>query len=404
MSDTPPHNSEKPVSNPGLSAGLITRVQSLLLKPAETWDIIAEETVTVRGLYTGYIMPLAAIGPLAHLLSATLIAGIFGPLVLLGALGWALVGYVLTLIMVYVLGFVINMLAPSFDGEQNPLQALKLAAYSSTAGWVASIFGLLPVLGLLALLGLIYGLYIMYLGLPKLMKSPAAKSPIYMIVIAVVMFIMWALLGVLTMGGMMGQGLGHLGYMAHPNIGSGMVTGGVVSGSIDLDKMKSGAEQLEAQASAMKNGTTAPIKVADPQALLALMPQTFQGGSLTDTNTSSGGAGGVSASTARGTYAVGGGSVTLEVSDIGSMAGLGAMATAINLNSSSSSAGGYEKVTSKDGILMSESYETAARSGKYAVISDGRISISASGTGVDMSTLKALVASVDTGRAKALTQ
>ena len=43
---------------------LIERIKSILLNPKEEWPKIAAEPATVQSLYVGYIMILAAIGPI----------------------------------------------------------------------------------------------------------------------------------------------------------------------------------------------------------------------------------------------------------------------------------------------------------------------------------------------------
>jgi hypothetical protein len=42
---------------------LIARAKNILFAPKAEWSVIASETADTTGLYTGYIMPLAAIGP-----------------------------------------------------------------------------------------------------------------------------------------------------------------------------------------------------------------------------------------------------------------------------------------------------------------------------------------------------
>ena len=44
---------------------LVERARRILLQPRQEWPAVAAETVAARDLYTGYIMPLAAIGPAA---------------------------------------------------------------------------------------------------------------------------------------------------------------------------------------------------------------------------------------------------------------------------------------------------------------------------------------------------
>jgi len=70
-----------------------------------------------------------------------------------------------------------------FAAAQN--QAIKLSAYSSTAGWVAGIFYLIPALWILAIIGGLYSLYLFWVGLPVMMKVPAEKAVPYIVVIVI---------------------------------------------------------------------------------------------------------------------------------------------------------------------------------------------------------------------------
>jgi len=98
---------------------------------------------------------------------------------------------------VFVLALIIDALAPTFGGQKNPIQALKVAAYSATAAWVAGIFGLIPALGFLGLLGL-YSLYLLFLGLPILMKAPEDKAMGYTLVVIVAAIVLGYLVSALT--------------------------------------------------------------------------------------------------------------------------------------------------------------------------------------------------------------
>jgi hypothetical protein len=93
---------------------------------------------------------------------------------------------------------VIDKLAPTFDSKPNVVQALKLVAYSSTAGWVAGVLNIIPVLGIIAALAGLYGIYLFYLGLPVLMKTPEAKVIPYMVVAAIVVIVLSILVGVIV--------------------------------------------------------------------------------------------------------------------------------------------------------------------------------------------------------------
>lgn len=178
---------------------LVDRVKNILLTPKTEWEVIDAEPTTVADLYKGYIIPLAAIGPVAQAIGSA----VFGYTVpFLGtyrtpvgsAITGAIVTYVLTLAMVYVLALLIDALAPTFNGTKNQIQALKVAAYSLTASWLAGIFAIIPMLGILGILGL-YSLYLLYLGLPVLMKSPKEKALAYTAVVIIAGIVLFMLIG-----------------------------------------------------------------------------------------------------------------------------------------------------------------------------------------------------------------
>jgi hypothetical protein len=175
------------------STGLIARVQNILMKPAAEWDVIDGEPATIGGLYMGYACILAAIPAIAIVIQSL----VFTHMAVVG-LVIGVLGYVTSLIGVFVMAFIIDALAPSFGAQKSQIQALKLTVYSYTASWVAGILSIVPILGILAALAGLYGLYIMYLGLPKLMKSPPDKTVGYFVVSIVVAIVVNIIIGVIV--------------------------------------------------------------------------------------------------------------------------------------------------------------------------------------------------------------
>jgi hypothetical protein len=181
---------------------LVERVRQLLLSPRAEWEVIDAEPTTLAALYTGYILPLAAIGPIAQIIGYS-VFGITIPFMgtyrvpIGSAITSAVVAYILTLVGTYVLALIIDALAPTFNGQRNPIQALKVAAYSSTAAWVAGIFALIPGLRLLGILG-VYSLYLLYLGLPVLMKSPKEKALGYTLVVVLAAIVLFMVIGLIA--------------------------------------------------------------------------------------------------------------------------------------------------------------------------------------------------------------
>jgi hypothetical protein len=194
---------------------LVQRVKGILLSPRTEWPIIDAEPTTPGELYRSYIIPLAAIGPIAQLIGYS-VFGITVPFVgtyrvpIGSAISSALVAYILSLVATYVLALIIDALAPTFSAQRSQIQALKVAAYSSTASWVAGIFALIPGLRLLAILGL-YSLYLLYLGLPVVMKAPREKALGYTAVVVLAAIVLFMVIGVIA---------GH--FMAVPTAGMTM--------------------------------------------------------------------------------------------------------------------------------------------------------------------------------------
>lgn len=181
---------------------LVQRVKGILLSPQTEWQVIDAEPTTTADLYKSYIAPLAAIGPIAQIIGYS-VFGITVPFagtyrVPIGsAITSALIAYILTLAGTYVLALIIDALAPTFSGQRSQIQALKVAAYSSTASWLAGIFALIPGLRLLGILGL-YSLYLLYVGLPIVMKSPREKAMVYTVVVILAAIVLFMIIGVIA--------------------------------------------------------------------------------------------------------------------------------------------------------------------------------------------------------------
>jgi hypothetical protein len=172
---------------------LFARVQKLLMSPAAEWDVIAGEAADIQKIYLNYVGPLVLASSLAFALGLVSFMG-FGV-----ALQQFLVQAVVGLVMVYVLAFVINMLASNFGATPDMGQAFKLAAYSPTASWIGGLAMIVPALWIVALLGGLYSLYLLYVGLPKLMKPAADKAVIYILAIIGVMIVIGVVIAFIQM-------------------------------------------------------------------------------------------------------------------------------------------------------------------------------------------------------------
>lgn len=162
---------------------LIARAKNMLVKPTEEWGAIEVEETSPLELYTGYAMLLAAIGPLASLVGMTFM-GVQVP-ISTAMIQSLLLTYVIGLIGVYLLSVIINVLAPAFGGMKDSTQALKVAVYSLTAAWLGGLFLLVPVYSVLMLFASLYSVYLLYRGLPVLMRSPQQRAFGYTVAVIV---------------------------------------------------------------------------------------------------------------------------------------------------------------------------------------------------------------------------
>jgi hypothetical protein len=154
---------------------IVERVKAILLTPKSEWLVIERESGDPVFLFMNYVAILAAIPAVCGFIGLSLIGSVG-----IGAgLVFAIVQYLLAFVFAYVLGLIIDALAPTFDAQKNPANALKLAVYSMTPGWVAGVFLLIPVLRVLALILGLYGFYLLWVGLPLLMKGPEEKAVVY---------------------------------------------------------------------------------------------------------------------------------------------------------------------------------------------------------------------------------
>jgi hypothetical protein len=156
-----------------MNMAIVMRAVHILVQPGSEWEVIKQEQTDLQTLYLKYVCILAVIPTVAGFIANAFVGSLTAGRIAVGAaLGAAVTGYVMSLILVFVVALIADSLAPTFGGRKNIDRALKLVAYSMTASWVAGAFAFIPVLGwLISLLGGLYALYLFYLGAPVLMKT-----------------------------------------------------------------------------------------------------------------------------------------------------------------------------------------------------------------------------------------
>jgi Yip1 domain len=188
---------------------LVTRAKNMIVSPRSEWQVVAAEPTSTAAIYTGYIIPLAAIGPIAKLIGVliTLGGGAFG-----AAIVGAIVQYLLSIVIFVPIAAFLSALVAGWCGGTNEFgRGLKLVAYGSTASYLGGIFYIYPILGILFLVAAIYGIYLFYTGITPVMNVPSGRAIGYIIVLIIVWVVIFIIVGAISAliigGSMMGAGM-----------------------------------------------------------------------------------------------------------------------------------------------------------------------------------------------------
>lgn len=368
---------------------LVDRAKAIVLTPREEWPVIAAEPDTQGDIFRRYVLPLAAIGPVAGFIGGQIFG--YGALGfsyrpgLVAGLSTAVVSFALSLLGIFVLGLIADFLAPKFGGVSDKLAAFKLVAYGATASWLAGIFGLIPSLGFFGLLGL-YSIYLFYTGAQPLMKVPQDKAAGYVavtILCAIVLAIFVAPITAAVTG---------LWAAATPSIAGasddGELSGTLAipgAGSVDMGKVQQMSKQMEDAT----NGKSPPVDTARLSALLPTSIGAYQRTAIESTGM------GQMGTTAQGTYTAGDKSFTLKVSDMSALGALAGLGAAIGVENSREDANGYQKTSTVGGQIQTEEWSKLSNSGKFSRTVANRFMVEAEGSAASIDELKAAVARID---------
>lgn len=176
---------------------ILSRAYGLIRDPRAEWRQIRDEETDVASLMLGYVAPLAATPPVCGLIGQLAFGrGLTGsPAELLVG---AAISFLVFMALVFFLGYLINAVAENFEAERSELAAMKTAAYAPTPAFLLGVFSLWPPLWWVTLIGMAAAAYLLYRGLPILMKAPEDRALSYAATVAVTGLIALVVMGVLT--------------------------------------------------------------------------------------------------------------------------------------------------------------------------------------------------------------
>jgi hypothetical protein len=398
---------------------VMARAQAILTNPKSEWPVIEAEQTTTKELYLRYILLLAAITPVVGFLKMS-VFGIGVPMMGTYRLGFGasignmLFSYLLTLAGVYIMALVVNVLAPSFGGRKDDMQALKTVAYSYTAAWLAGVGQILPWVGMLILLaGSLYSIYLLSLGLPVTMKCPQERALGYTavtIVIAVIVsFTISAVVaGIIGGRGMMGSPSSSMHFPAEGGFDKDSPGGKLEEWTKKMESagkeveeaQKSGdsAAQSEAMAKLMAAamGSDGKVETLAPERIRAFLPDSLAGRPRSAVSAERTGAMGFQTSTAEASYGDGSGNtLKVEIIDMGLAKGVMALAGWLGVEQERVTEDGYEKSYKDGGKYVHEQWNRQTSSGEYSTILAERFSVKVSGGAAGIEVLRDAANSID---------
>ena len=155
----------------------LRRIVYLIFRPKAEWDLIARESTSVDELLRRYILPLAALAPIATMIGMKTfdrdwdpVHGFLVPSEQIFAAGattfFSIVGSIFVLAGIFVL------IAPMFGSTRNFLTALKVATYGAIPVMLAGATLFMPVMALVGLVGLCHTVFLYWLGSRHVLNVP----------------------------------------------------------------------------------------------------------------------------------------------------------------------------------------------------------------------------------------
>lgn len=421
---------------------IINRARNIITRPGTEWAVIDAEPASAGGLYASYLVPLAVIGPIATFIGLSVI-GMSVPFIgtyrtpLIGGLTSAIIGFAGILIGVYLWALIIDALAPTFSGQKNLLAALKVTIFAATPGLLAGICGLLPTLGILQLIAALYGFYLLYLGLPVLMKVPREKALGYTALTVVCGFVIGIVFSALIAAlhfALPGYGFGQRAFAPVPRdvvaqsaiagaIGAaaGAAAGGnsqdtakaaatIAAGVMAASKAAEGANAANPATAANPNaaapaaaaaavvalvgGGKPHVAAVDFHALEAFLPSGVGPLSRRDAHGETSTTAGFEASNAEGVYGDSSGDgINVTIRDLGNASGMLALGS-ILFSTESQSDSGYEKNVTLNGNEVHEKWTTAGKISDLTTFVGNRFVVEVKGNGVDIPVAEGAITSM----------
>lgn len=172
----------------------------LLTHPDREWEAIRNDSESIGKLYFGHILFLALIPAVAGFYGTTQVGWQIGDgqiirLTASSALQLCVLFYAAMLAGIYIIGRFIDFFAATYEVTSDKPRGVILAAYTATPVFLMGIIAAYPNIWVNMLVGLVavaYSIYLLYEGLPILMKIPEDRGFMFassVLTVGLVMFV-----------------------------------------------------------------------------------------------------------------------------------------------------------------------------------------------------------------------
>ncbi|MDJ0861876.1 MAG: Yip1 family protein [Gammaproteobacteria bacterium] len=157
---------------------MLNHVWGLFSHPQQEWESIRDEPCTVTMCYVRHVLILAAVPAISAYIGAVQVGWSVGAeettkLTASSALPIAIAFYLAMLAAVYVVGRLIHWMSQTFGAQTTLAQSVVLVTYTGTPLFLVGIVALYPmpwVNMLFGIVALLYTVYLLYTGVPVVMK------------------------------------------------------------------------------------------------------------------------------------------------------------------------------------------------------------------------------------------
>lgn len=182
---------------------ILDRILDLLVNPAKEWERVLEENTpdlkSLQQYLLTRVMPVIILNAVAYFVGVAFIgarhkdliekSGLLSPVIAIIASLLLIAAYVAIII---VGGLIIKLVATSFESEVNEINSFKLSAFSLYPLLLVGSLHVIPGIRIGTFVGS-YGIFLLYKGLPILLKTPPEKTAGYTLVVSLAIIGMVAL-------------------------------------------------------------------------------------------------------------------------------------------------------------------------------------------------------------------